>query len=101
VIIVMLAAGLVYIRLASQPDTVSVPAGAKAGDLIFEPCAYATEDGDYNADCGTLVEPENRADPRSRLIALPVIRIHARSDHPGDPIFYLEGGPGITKHGVP
>ncbi len=97
VIIAMLVAGLVYIRFAWQPDSVSVPAGAKAGDLILEPCTYATEDGDYNADCGTLVVPENRADPRSRLIALPVIRIRARSDHPGDPLFYLEGGPGITN----
>jgi len=96
-IIAMLVAGLVYTRFASQPDTVFVPAGAKAGDLILEPCAYATEDGDYDADCGTLVVPENSADPGSRLIALPVIRIHARSDHPGDPMFYLEGGPGITN----
>src|SRR5512132_3967249 len=71
VVIAMLVAGLVYVRFASQPDTVSVPAGAKAGDLILEPCTYATEDGDYNADCGTLVVPENQADPRSRLIALP------------------------------
>ena len=38
--------------------------------------------------------PENRADPHSRLIALPVIRIRAHSAHPGDPIFRLQGGPG-------
>ena len=33
----------------------------------------------------------------SRLIALPVTRIHARSAHPAEPIFRLEGGPGITN----
>lgn len=45
VIITMLVPGLVSIRFASQPDTVSVPAGAKAGELVLEPCTYATEDG--------------------------------------------------------
>lgn len=37
VIITMLVPGLVSIRFASQPDTVSVPAGAKAGELVLEP----------------------------------------------------------------
>ena len=55
------------------------------------------ENGDYAADCGTLVVPENRADPQSRLIALPVTRIRARSAHPAEPIFRLEGGPGVTN----
>ena len=40
---------------------------------------------------------ENRADPQSRLIALPVTRIRARSDHPREPIFILQGGPGHTN----
>ena len=45
--------------------------------------------------------PEDRADPRSRLIALPVIRILARSSHPLAPIFHLSGGPGITNMTFP
>ena len=65
------------------------------------PCRYATEKGSYDADCGTLVVPENRADPHSRLIALPVTRIRARSAHPAEPIFRLQGGPGITNMTVP
>ena len=68
-----------------------------AGDLILDPCTYSTEDGNYAADCGTLVVPENRADPNSRLIALPVTRIKARSNDPAEPIFRLEGGPGVTN----
>ncbi len=44
---------------------------------------------------------ENRADPRSRLIALPVTRILARSSHPLAPIFHLNGGPGITNMTFP
>ena len=53
------------------------------------------------ADCGTLVVPENRASSKSRLIALPVTRILARSSHPLAPIFHLNGGPGITNMTFP
>jgi pimeloyl-ACP methyl ester carboxylesterase len=95
-----LVLGLAYLRLS--PDApVSVPPGAKPGDLTLEPCSYATEEGAYSADCGTLVVPENGADPESRLIAVPVTRIHARSAHPGEPIFWLEGGPGLTNMEFP
>jgi pimeloyl-ACP methyl ester carboxylesterase len=89
-----LAFGLFFLRFATERESVSVPAGAKAGDLNLKPCSYVTEDGSYAADCGTLVVPGNRADPQSRLIALPVTRIPARSDQPGEPIFILQGGPG-------
>jgi len=65
VVIGVLALGLGYLRFAPDPS-VSVPEGAGAGDLILEPCTYATEDGSYDADCGTLVVPENRADSGSR-----------------------------------
>jgi len=100
-VIGVLVFGLAYLRFAPGDSTVSVPAGAKAGDLTLHACTYATEAGALPADCGTLVVPENRSDPDSRLIALPVIRIHARSQHPGEPIFRLEGGPGITNMTFP
>ena len=67
----------------------------------MHPCTYPTKNGSYRADCGTLVVPEDRADPRSRLIALPVTRILARSSHPLAPIFHLNGGPGITNMTFP
>jgi pimeloyl-ACP methyl ester carboxylesterase len=97
VLVAVLAGGLAYLRFGSDDGSVSVPSGAKAGDLILERGEYATEDGSYAADRGTLVVPENRADPQSRLIALPVVRIHARSDQPAEPVFRLEGGPGKTN----
>jgi hypothetical protein len=84
--------GLAYLRFAPDGDSSSVPAGAKAGDLTLERCDYATEDGGYAADCGTLVVPENRHDPDSRLIALPVKRIRAQSANARAPEFIWSGG---------
>jgi pimeloyl-ACP methyl ester carboxylesterase len=97
VLIALLVGGLAYLRFRPDSGPISVPDGAKAGDLILEGCDYGTEDGSYEADCGTLVVPENRADPQSRLIALPVTRIRARSGNPVEPIFRLQGGPGVTN----
>src|SRR5215213_185120 len=74
-LIALLVASLVYLRFAPGAGAVTVPEGARAGELILEPCEYAGENGSYPADCGTLVVPESRADPESRLIALPVTRI--------------------------
>lgn len=82
-----------YLRLTSGDD-VDVPHGARAGQLAD---LHACEFDQHKADCGTLVVPENRHASRSRLIALPVIRIRAAAKHPAEPIFRLEGGPGITN----
>ena len=100
-VIGVLVLGLAYLRFAPGDGTVSVPAGAKAGDLTLHACTYATEAGALPADCGTLVVPENRSDPDSRLIALPVTRIRSRSQHPAEPIFRFEGGPGGTNMNFP
>jgi len=98
---IVLLTGLAYLGVSSRPETVSVSQGAHAGQLTMHPCTYPTENGGYRADCGTLVVPEDRADPRSRLIALPVTRILARSSHPLAPIFHLNGGPGTTNMTFP
>jgi pimeloyl-ACP methyl ester carboxylesterase len=97
VLIAIAVSGLAYLRFGHHTHAVAVPAGAHAGQLTPKDCSYATERGSYAADCGTLVVPENRHDPDSRLIALPVTRIRAHSPHPGAPIFRLEGGPGLSN----
>jgi pimeloyl-ACP methyl ester carboxylesterase len=89
--------GFGYLHFAGGDDTVSVPSDAHAGGLTLHPCHY---DGEA-ADCGTLVVRENRHDPRSRLIALPVTRVRARSAHPAEPVFRLQGGPGVTNMTFP
>ncbi|HEY3923708.1 MAG TPA: alpha/beta fold hydrolase [Acidothermaceae bacterium] len=97
---IVLLAGLTYLGVSSSsPET--VPQGAHAGQLTMHSCTYPTENGGYRANCGTLVVPENRADPRSRLIALPVTQILARASHRRAPIFYLNGGPGVTNMTFP
>src|SRR6185312_14630571 len=100
-LIALALAGLGYLHLVSRSSTLSVPKGAHAGRLTLHPCTYGTKDGGYAADCGTLVVPENRHDPHSRLIALPVKRIHARSADPREPVFRLQGGPGLTNMDFP
>jgi pimeloyl-ACP methyl ester carboxylesterase len=101
VLIGLVVLGFGYLHVTSGDDAVSVPSGAKAGDLILEDCHYATEGGSYAADCGTLVVPENRHDADSRLIALPVTRIRSRSADAAEPIFRLQGGPGISNMTFP
>jgi len=74
-----------------------IPTNATAGEIInLEPCIYKYGDVDYTADCGTLVVLENRSDPNSRLISLPVTRVRSTGNHPTQPIFFLPGGPGLS-----
>jgi hypothetical protein len=95
-VIGLVVLGLGYLRFSSDAS-VSVPHGAKAGDLHLHACTYDTEAGSYAADCGTLIVPENRADPSSRLIAVEITRIEARSAKSAEPVFILQGGPGISN----
>jgi hypothetical protein len=75
----------------------TVPPNARAGDLTLEPCDFKTKTAKYRAECGTLIVPENRLSLNSRLLALPVKRIHAQSDSPREPIVYFGGGPGMSN----
>src|SRR4051794_36818412 len=88
-LVVLVALGLGYLRFSPDAAPVSAPKGAHAGQLTLHDCTYGTEHGSCAADCGTLVVPENRAAAQSRLIALPVTRIRARSAHPREPVFRL------------
>jgi len=100
-VIGLIVLGLAYAHFGRGSSTVSVPSGAKTGQLSLAPCHYTTEKGSFAADCGTLVVPENRHVADSRLIALPVTRIRAQTSHPGAPVFRLQGGPGITNMDFP
>lgn len=95
----LIAAALLLILFLPREkgQDISVPDGAKAGDLILEPYQVEINSGEYDADRGILVVPESRSTDSPRLIALPVLRIHAASGPSGAPIFYLAGGPGNSN----
>ena len=79
---------------------VVLPELARPGQLsMLTTCEYQPADGKtkYVAECGTLAVPENWDKSNSRLIALPVVRIQARSGNAGEPVFYLQGGPGQSN----
>ena len=52
---------------------------------------------EIDAECITLVVPENRQNPDSRQIELPVMRIPATGAATAEPIFHLAGGPGMSN----
>jgi len=85
------------IHFGGRESAVTVPVNAQAGDLTVEPCILEFESGTYRADCGTLIVRENRRQADSRLIALPLTRIHATSENTAEPIFFLGGGPGSSN----
>jgi pimeloyl-ACP methyl ester carboxylesterase len=94
-LILIAALAALLAACAGKKAPIVVPPGAQAGDLLdLDPCTFTSMDGESAADCGTLIVPENRSDPNSRLIALPVTRLQAASATPAEPIFWLSGGPG-------
>jgi hypothetical protein len=97
IIILILLLSTVLLSACSTPQTptLTVPDGAQAGDLVdLETCTFTSFGKEHAADCGKLIVPENRSDPDTRLIALPVTHLKAASDTPAGPIFWLDGGPG-------
>lgn len=83
---------------AQQTDSQAFPPDTAAGEIVgLTPCAYEADKVEYQADCGTLAVAENRADPGTRLIGLPVIRVRATGAEALAPIFWLNGGPGNSN----
>jgi len=100
--LVMIMLVSVATACSAKESPVTVPEGAQAGHLTMEPYIYKIKTGmfssvEYQAESGTLIVPENRSNPNSRLIALPVVRVHSLSDDPAEPVFWLAGGPGQSN----
>ena len=70
---------------------------AKAGDLILQEGIVKYGSREYKADYGTMVLPENRNNPSSRLITIPVLRIYSGSPKASNPVFLLRDGPGESN----
>jgi pimeloyl-ACP methyl ester carboxylesterase len=72
-------------------------AAPTASASTFEPgpCPQASGPGLESASCGSLVVPENRANPSGPTIRLAVAIIPAQSQTPApDPVVFMSGGPG-------
>jgi len=70
---------------------------AQDGSFISKTGVYQFVDKEYVADYGTITVPENRRSEKSRLIHLPVIRIHSYSQNNLEPVFGFVGGPGQSN----
>ena len=99
VILIILTMCLVGCQ-AKTETSFSIPLDAQAGDLSLAPCEYEARDITYAAECGMLIVPENRSNPASHLIALPITRILATGTSPAEPIYFLPGGPGLSNGGT-
>lgn len=66
--------------------------------FVESECPMDTADIEVEVTCGTVEVPENRSNPKSRMIKLAVARIHSSSTSPApDPVVQLEGGPGFAS----
>ncbi|TCV97782.1 TAP-like protein [Luteibacter rhizovicinus] len=78
-------------------------AAHKAGDIVVEQRVAIDDKGQSVAyEIGTLYVPENRLNPRSRLIGVGFARIRASASVSSGtpPVFWLPGGPGLTVLGA-
>jgi pimeloyl-ACP methyl ester carboxylesterase len=70
-------------------------AARKAGEVVIERTSLTTpETGNIDFELGTLYVPENRADPKSRIIRVGFARFRALQPSTAPPTFQLPGGPG-------
>ena len=98
-IIVLIPLLIFYSCSGSKPVQYPEPSNtATAGSFNYKKGEYQFGEKTYNADYGTISVPENRSNSQSRLIHLPVIRIHASLENI-EPIFVLSGGPGMSNMG--
>lgn len=69
----------------------------QTGELKFEPYVFeAANKEKVDAELGHLFVPENRRNPKSKLIELVFVRFKSTAPNPGPPIVYLAGGPGTS-----
>jgi hypothetical protein len=73
------------------------PSNAREGSFSSRKGVYQFGGKEYNADYGIITVPENRKNSNSRLIHLPVMRIHALNANVREPVFGLAGGPGMSN----
>ena len=84
-------------RPQSAPSANTSASDRKPGEIIVEPASLTTPSGErITFELGTLYVPENRSDPKARIIGVGFARF--RPPHPTGvpPTFQLDGGPGAS-----
>ena len=90
-----LAASLILLLPAAAQQS-------RRGEVTFEPYALTTYDGQsHPAELGHVWVPESRHKNSDRLNEIAFIRLKSSASHPGSPIVYLSGGPGVAASGMP
>lgn len=72
----------------------------KAGDLVLTTHRMEFEGQQIDYELGRLMVKENRQKPDSRLIEISFARMKSTAARPGDPVVYLDGGPGSAASNV-
>ena len=75
----------------------AIPIYAQTMGDTMESCTVKMNRTNYDAECGSITVPENRNNPESREITLPITRLPATNKATGAPIFHLTGGPGMSN----
>ena len=88
---------LFCIGCSSMKNIQDVPAALRNDWIYFESSTTKIDSRKYAVDEGFIVVYENPADSSSRRIKLPVRRIRAADPKPSEPIFWFNGGPGMTN----
>ena len=98
--ILTIIAVIFFISTASAKDKYPVVDLSKAskGDFVTKEGFsknkyYKAYPKKIKSSFSTIVVPENRTKENSKLISLPVKRLHSFSDNPKEPVFFLYGGP--------
>ncbi len=88
----------VPIAAAADRPTLSTtsPSTRRAGQTVMEQGVLAVNGQKIDYEVGTLYVPENRDDPKSRLIGVGFARIKAAGETKAPPTFHLPGGPGFS-----
>jgi pimeloyl-ACP methyl ester carboxylesterase len=84
---------ILLLPAASQP--------LRRGEATLEPYTLTTYDGQaHPAELGHFWVPESRQKNSSRPIRIAFVRLKSTAAHPGSPIVYLAGGPGVPASGM-
>lgn len=88
---------LLLIACGGRPASTITSHEATAEDPKYEACELVTQTGTLEAECGTLVVPEDRGAPEGARLRLPMQRKRATERAGGVPLFYLGDGPGVSN----